>query len=153
MSEENITSFYGEDHDRLDGRFKEFQQTKRSDFDKAREAFLDFKHGIQRHIIWEEEILFPVFEEKTGMRDSGPTEVMRREHRMIEEALAAIAEGVDRGDVETDAAEQRLLSVLEDHNRKEEQILYPAIDQITDPDQRRTMFDEMKAVPEDRYRK
>ena len=78
MSEQKtIREFYEQDHDRLDELFKTFQQLKRSDFAKAKEAFKEFKFGLQRHIVWEEDLLFPLWEEKTGMSEGGPTFVMR----------------------------------------------------------------------------
>ena len=65
MSEQNtISAFYEQDHDRLDDLFKTFQQFKRSDVAKAKEAFQGFKLGLQRHIVWEEDLLFPLWEEK-----------------------------------------------------------------------------------------
>ena len=72
-----VSEFFGQDHDRLDELFKTFQKFKRSDFAKAKEAFKEFKFGLQRHIVWEEDILFPLWEEKTGVSDGGPTFVMR----------------------------------------------------------------------------
>jgi hemerythrin superfamily protein len=58
MSEpKTITAFYEQDHDRLDELFKTFQQLKRSDFPKAKEALTAFKLGLQRHIVWEEDLL------------------------------------------------------------------------------------------------
>ena len=61
MSEQNtITAFFEQDHDRLDELFKTFQELKRSDFSKAQEAFKEFKVGLQRHIVWEEDLLFPL---------------------------------------------------------------------------------------------
>ena len=51
MSEQKtIAALYEQDHDRLDELFKTFQQLKRSDFAKAKEAFAAFKIGLQRHI-------------------------------------------------------------------------------------------------------
>jgi len=74
-----ITKFMGQDHDRLDELFREFQTLKGSDFAKAKHAFSEFKRGLQRHIVWEEEILFPLFEHQTDIQDRGPTAVMRME--------------------------------------------------------------------------
>ncbi|MEY4704226.1 MAG: hypothetical protein RL042_422, partial [Nitrospirota bacterium] len=74
MSEQKtISAFFGQDHDRLDELLKAFQQLKRLDFAKAKEAFKEFKFGLQRHIVWEEDLLFPIWEEKTGMAEGGPT--------------------------------------------------------------------------------
>ena len=91
MSEQKtICEFYEQDHDRLDELFKTFQKMKRSDFAKAKEAFKEFKFGLQRHIVWEEDLLFPLWEKKTGMSEDGPTVVMRVEHRQIGQQLEAI---------------------------------------------------------------
>ncbi len=147
-----VAAFYEEDHDRLDELFKTFQQTKRSDFDKAKEAFKNFKTGLQRHIVWEEDLLFPLWEEKTGMSESGPTFVMRNEHRQIGQQLEAIHEKVMAENPDSDQEEQTLLSLLAPHNMKEERVLYPAIDNVTNADERETVFRRMKNIPEDRYK-
>ena len=147
-----ITDYYAKDHDRLDGLFKSYQQFKRSDFPKAKEAFVGFKFGLQRHIIWEEDILFPLFEKKTGMNANiGPTAVMRSEHRQIKAALEAIHAQVAKGNASTDLDEANLFSVLYEHNVKEEKILYPAIDQSVTEAETQEIFQKMETVPRERY--
>ena len=153
MSEQKtITEFFEQDHDRLDELFKTFQQVKRSDFAKAKESFKGFKVGLQRHIVWEEDLLFPIWEKKTGMSESGPTPVMRNEHRQIGKQLEAIHQKVMAQNPDSDQEEQALLDLLGSHNRKEERALYPAIDQVTSAEERETVFQEMKNIPEDRYK-
>lgn len=147
-----ISAFYRQDHDRLDELFKTFQQFKRADFIKAKEAFKQFKIGLQRHIVWEEDLLFPLWEEKTGMSDSGPTFVMRAEHRQIGQQLEAIHDKVVEENPECDQEEQALLGLLGSHNMKEERVLYPALDQITSAEERETVFRNMQDIPEERYR-
>jgi len=66
------------DHDRLDEIFEGFKKLKDDDIDAAGKLFLEFKTGLLQHINWEEDILFPVFEQKTGIHDTGPTAIMRR---------------------------------------------------------------------------
>ena len=148
---QTISSYYEVDHDRLDELFKEFQQLKRTDFTKAKQVFRQFKYGLQRHIIWEEEILFPLFERKTGMTRGGPTFVMRMEHRQIGAYLEAIHDKVRSQNPESDAEERALIEALLSHNRKEEQILYPMIDQTIDVSERSSVFEEMDKLPEERY--
>jgi hypothetical protein len=80
---QSIRTYFAEDHDRLDGLFASFRERKRFNYAEARLFFREFKFGLQRHIVWEEQILFPLFEQKTGMVHNGPTEVMRQEHRLI----------------------------------------------------------------------
>lgn len=148
---EMITAYYAKDHDRLDGLFRAFQELKRRDFPKAKEAFVQFLFGLKRHIIWEEDILFPLFEKKTGMSEGGPTAVMRAEHVMIKKELEVIHDKVAEGSPETDEAEKKLVSVLTLHNEKEESILYPAIDRLVTDAEAAQIFKRMEDIPPERY--
>jgi iron-sulfur cluster repair protein YtfE (RIC family) len=151
MSTQRVLDFYAHDHDELDGFLKVFQSLKRSDPARAKQFFRQFKFGLQRHIFWEDEILFPVFESKTGMKDSGPTAVMRQEHVLIKGALEALHLKVREGDPDSDAEEKALIEILSGHNDKEENILYPAIDKLTTLEEREILFKQMKDVPEERF--
>jgi len=146
-----ITDYFQADHDRLDELFEDFKRFKRTDYCRAKECFVQFKFGLQRHIIWEEEILFPLFENKTGMRDFGPTAVMRNEHREIGKRLEDIHQKVQKSNPESDQEETALLEILQLHNQKEEQVLYPAIDQMITPEDREMAFIQMRNVPESRF--
>jgi hemerythrin superfamily protein len=150
MTQPTIQHFFQEDHERLDGLFKTFQALKRSDYAKAKEAFIQFKFGLQQHIVWEEEILFPLWERQSGMAEVGPTMVMRAEHRQIGEHLEAIHQKVQREDPESDQDEQRLLAVLAAHNKKEELVLYHAIDNILSETDRASIYAAMHNIPEER---
>lgn len=151
MNMTSVTQYFEADHDRLDALFTDFQNLKRRDAAAAKEKFKAFLTGLTRHIVWEEDILFPLFEERTGMRNSGPTEVMRQEHRLIKGHLDAIHEKVRVADPESDDEEAALLDVLKAHNMKEEHILYPAIDQGLDADGVRKVKEAMDAVGPERY--
>ncbi len=146
-----ITNFMGQDHDRLDGLVTEFQATKGSDLGKAKDFFSEFKRGLQRHIVWEEEILFPLFEHRTGMEDRGPTAVMRTEHRQIKDFLEQIHDRIAKGETNTDEFERGLLAVLSAHNKKEETILYPWIDQSLSDQEAEETLARMREVPEEQY--
>lgn len=151
MNHETITHFYEVDHDRLDELFKQFQLLKRSNYPKAKEYFKEFKAGLQRHIIWEEDILFPLFERKTGLVENGPTDVMRAEHRLIGKYLEAIHDKVRVQSAESDEEEQLLLNALSLHNRKEESVLYPAIDRSLNDGERGSVFTTMEELPAERF--
>jgi regulator of cell morphogenesis and NO signaling len=148
----SVQTSFAADHDRLDELFIQFQKTKRLDCAKARELFKEFKFGLQRHIVWEESILFPLFEKKTGMYQTGPTEVMRQEHRRIGELLEAIHKKVQQKDPNSDVEEQALLDALSNHNQKEEAVLYPTLDRLTNDEERTEAFTAMEKVPEEAYR-
>jgi len=146
-----ITKFMGQDHDRLDDLFREFQTLKGSDFAKAKQAFSEFKRGLQRHIVWEEEILFPLFEHQTDLQDHGPTAVMRMEHRRIKAFLEQIHDRLVKGETDAIEFEQQLVDTLTVHNKKEEAILYPWIDQSLSDQEADTTLARMRQVPEERY--
>ncbi len=141
---QTIVDFYTEDHERLDGLFKEYQLNKNLDFSVAKKAYIGFFQGLLQHIHWEESVLFPFFEKKTGMSHGGPTEVMRQEHIEIKDWLNKIKERVHHGGPGTEEEERKLLAVLGNHNAKEEEILYPMIDQMSDPNQTKVLFEEME---------
>lgn len=146
-----ISEYFEKDHDRLDDLFRSFLEWKRKDYARAREFFVGFKFGLQRHIIWEEEILFPLFENKTGMTQGGPTFVMRMEHRQIGQFLEAVHEKVKASNPDSDAEEQALVQVLSVHNIKEEDILYPAIDAHAEDSDVAAVFQRMETIPPERY--
>ena len=152
MPERTISSMFDEDHDRLDELFKSFHMLKRTDPAKAQKAFVDFKTGLQRHMVWEEDVLFPLWEKKTGMTEGGPTFVMRQEHREIGECLAAIDRKMQAQNPESDQEEQAFVDMLERHNMTEEEVLYSAIDRATSADEREVVFQAMNNIPEARYR-
>lgn len=133
-----ILSFMGEDHDRLDNIFKDFR-SKNIGKNKAKSLFNEFKTGLQKHILWEEEILFPLFENKTGMYDTGPTAVMRIEHRKIKDFLEKIHYNLG-GNIQTKDLEDGLIEVLTEHNNKEEDILYPWIDNSVSKEEKEEVF-------------
>jgi hemerythrin-like domain-containing protein len=95
----------------------------------AQAAVADFVKEIEKHFKAEEERLFPAFEQATGM-SSGPTSVMRMEHgqmRTLFDQMAAAVAGEDL-DAFSGAAETLLL-LMQQHNMKEENILYPMCEQ------------------------
>ncbi len=122
-----------------------FKHSKSRILRKARVLFQELLTGLHRHIGWEEEILFPVFEAQAEMvRDHGPTGVMRNEHRQIKFFLEQIQAKVAEGDLTTEEAEDGLLQVLTAHNVKEEQILYPWIDNCVSDEERASLLTRME---------
>lgn len=97
----------------------------KADMAAAARNFSLFSQQLDSHFVLEEECLFPALEKATGMLH-GPTVVMRAEHAEIrnlrDEANTAIA----AGQVEQALAVLDTLNVLiQQHNIKEENILYP----------------------------
>jgi len=124
------------DHDRLDALERHaFAARGRGDAAEAIRLFDAFARGLDRHIAFEEALLFPAFENATGHpATAGPTAVMREEHRIIRALLAEIAAGMRDPAASPEDRRRSLGWVLEEHNVKEEQILYPMTDAALGPD-------------------
>ena len=87
--------------------------------------FKQFHDAMEHHFSMEETVLFPAFEARTGMT-MGPTEVMRGEHVQMRALFAEMAESVEQKRVEQYLGlSETLLMVMQQHNSKEEQMLYP----------------------------
>ncbi len=142
-----ILKFMSVDHDRLDNKIKKYSTEKLVDIERAESIFLSFKSELERHIIWEEDILFPVFERKTGIKDGGPTSVMRIEHIEIKKYLQEIKRKLHVKKIQDPCKEEvALFKVLESHNQKEENILYPGIDNLTSEQEKEQMIKQMSAI-------
>lgn len=88
---------------------------------------------LRRHIYAEEELLFPPLRQ-AGM--TGPILVMLREHGQMWPILDTLdhelADGVSDDALRT--ACRKLYVLLQHHNPKEEQILYPQVDRVVGKD-------------------
>lgn len=104
-----------------------------------------FLSEMERHFLMEETVLFPTFEDISGMRQ-GPTQVMRMEHQQIRNLLARMSDAVTRMDRdEILEVGETLLILMQQHNMKEEGILYPMVDQHLAP-YREELMDRMDNV-------
>lgn len=119
-----------DDHRRCDDVFAEVEQAvAKGDWVGASECFGHFSSGVLQHFATEESLLFPAFEQKTGMF-MGPTQVMRGEHVQMRELISAAAEGLANKDADAYSGNaETLLIMMQQHNMKEENILYPMCDQ------------------------
>lgn len=121
------------DHRRCDDLFVVVEQSlNQGGAGVAGNKFDDFCRATLAHFQAEEDFLFPAFEEKTGMR-MGPTQMMRLEHQqmraLMEEGRQALAGGDDEG---YGGAAETLLILMQQHNMKEENVLYPMCDEHLD---------------------
>lgn len=87
-----------------------------------------FEKETLHHFDLEEQTLFPAFEEKTGMT-AGPTMVMRQEHAQIKAMFEQMAVAIEQQDIERAmGSSESIMIFIQQHNMKEEQILYPMTD-------------------------
>jgi hemerythrin-like domain-containing protein len=98
------------------------------DWDHGQARLTGFRDDLETHFRTEEELLFPAFEAATGMT-AGPTQMMRFEHAQMRDLVAQMSAALASRDAGTFAgAAETLLIMMQQHNMKEENILYPMCD-------------------------
>jgi iron-sulfur cluster repair protein YtfE (RIC family) len=130
-----ILEFLGSDHHACDNVFASAEEAvARKDWDSARSLFDRFQAAMARHLAMEEDVLFPAFESRTGM-STGPTEVMRMEHAQMRDLLQAMANAIAAGNQNRYLGLSETLNMLmQQHNLKEENMLYPMSDRVLGAD-------------------
>lgn len=89
----------------------------------------EFLKRLRLHIDQEEKLLFPAFEERTGMREGGPSVQMKMEHDDMRPIIEQMHAAVAAKDAATyQRASKALFDILVPHNQKEEQMMYPMLD-------------------------
>jgi hemerythrin-like domain-containing protein len=125
-----ISNFLATDHKRCDSLFAAAESAaSNGDWDVATNEFNRFRDAMLHHFAMEEEVMFPAFETRTGMKQ-GPTAVMRSEHRQMTGLFDSMADGLARKDSNAYLGDaDTLLIIMQQHNVKEEQMLYRMADQ------------------------
>jgi len=132
----SIRNFMSDDHRHCDDLFAIAEQAAADgELAHARNAFGTFQMAMLHHFIGEEQTLFPAFEKRTGMR-MGPTQVMRMEHEQMRELMVTAVDALVQEDAEAFLGQlETLLIMMQQHNMKEENVLYPMCDQHLAADQ------------------
>ena len=100
----------------------------RKDWAACAGAGARFLAELEAHFATEEQVLFPAFEAATGM-SGGPTQVMRLEHVQMRELMSQLGAAIAKQDRNAFAGvADTLLILMQQHNMKEENILYPMCD-------------------------
>ncbi|WP_291991810.1 hemerythrin domain-containing protein [Candidatus Accumulibacter sp. ACC003] len=125
-----IRDFMANDHRACDRLLATVEQSVvKGAWELAEADFGRFRDALLSHFGAEESVLFPLFEECTGMR-LGPTQVMRDEHAQMRQLLTAAEAALAENDAdEYDGNSETLLIMIQQHNIKEENVLYPMCDQ------------------------
>lgn len=124
-----ISEYLGTDHKRCDQLFGAAEHSvDQGNWERAKAAFQHFSEAQLHHLAMEETILFPAFENASGS-NKGATDVLRAEHKQILELM----EQMDDAIAELNASNfiayaEKLNLMLQQHNRKEESVLYPMTD-------------------------
>jgi len=125
--ETGLAGFFAQDHRDCDARWVDVEELLDSAGTEAADpAWQKFDASMRRHLQMEEEVLFPAFDSRSGMGGGGPTAMMRMEHQQMRGLLDQIGEAMAAGDAqEAMDIGDTLLMLIQQHNVKEEGMLYP----------------------------
>ena len=125
-----IAAFMTTDHKACDDEFAIAEENAlNGDWGKTETAFNAFRDDMARHFRMEEDALFPALLSAGG--PSGPVSVMLMEHEQIRGLLEQMAVAVTQKNADKyGGLSETLLIVMQQHNHKEENILYPIADQV-----------------------
>jgi hemerythrin-like domain-containing protein len=142
-----ITNYMRDEHRNCDELFATAEKAViDGDFEEAEKQFILFANETLKHFKKEEESLFPTFENISGSSE-GPTRVMVFEHEQVRGLIGKMAEAVERKD--TDAylsLAESMMILLQQHNMKEEQMLYAMCDRVIPQDKKEETLETMREM-------
>lgn len=140
----NLYEKFKSEHGRIMGLFRGIIQSLPEDPGTARDHFSEFAREIKRHMKGEEEVLFPLLvSKKEALSES--FDVFREEHQTIRSRMKALRERMDSDPEEARDRAQSLLETIKNHDRKEEQVLYPAIPNLLSEEEREEIRNQLEA--------
>jgi hemerythrin-like domain-containing protein len=124
-----ISSFLTSDHRACDEEFANLENAVALDnWEESQVKLNKFVADLLHHFDMEEKVMFPTFEEVTGMTQ-GPTMIMRMEHDQMRQLLNDLQEDLEKKDRKHFfGVSESLMMLMQQHNMKEEQMLYSMAD-------------------------
>jgi len=143
----SISAYLTHEHRTCDDHFAAAEQAAaKGDWETAEKEFVTFANDTLRHFKKEEEELFPTFEEQTG-NTQGPTTVMRYEHEQVRGLIGKLAEALEKQDKDAYLSLcESMMILLQQHNMKEEQMLYAMCDRLLPPELKEETVAKMEKV-------
>ena len=119
-----IKEYLTEDHRKCDELFALMEESAAKSLEDAKEVCAEFMSETERHFQMEERVMFLEFENKTGMTQ-GPTAMMRHEHDQVRALMKQMEEARASGNKDKFfGLSETLMILMQQHNMKEEQMLY-----------------------------
>ena len=119
-----IKEYLTNDHRKCDEIFAAMEDKASNSLSDAKELTSEFINDMERHFQMEERVMFAEFETKTGMTQ-GPTAMMRQEHTQMRGLMSQLLESIELDNKDKFfGLTETLMILLQQHNMKEEQMLY-----------------------------
>ncbi|MCW8839290.1 MAG: hemerythrin domain-containing protein [Thiovulaceae bacterium] len=144
----SIKEYLTNDHRRCDEIFASMEEAANESLADAKELTQEFVDATERHFQMEERVMFAEFEQKTGMTQ-GPTAMMRQEHTQMRSLMQQMIDAIDANNKDKFfGLTETLMILLQQHNMKEEQMLYTMAQQHLSADADRIVDMMDSIVPE-----
>ncbi|QOG11932.1 hemerythrin domain-containing protein [Arcobacter sp. FWKO B] len=139
-----INSFMTNEHRKCDDVFAELESAIDSgNFQASKELFEKFHNDMLKHFRQEETVMFAEFNSCSG-GGCNPTSVMLAEHDQMRVTMDQIKTALDNSDKNRALGlSENLLFIMQQHNMKEEQIMYNLADNTLNSDD---IIEKMKLV-------
>ena len=125
-----INQFMTTDHRTCDDQFAQLENiVDQGNFNGAKTMFSDFKNHMLNHFDMEEKVMFPQFQ-ASGKGHCDPTGVMVMEHDQMRGLFNQMKNAIESNNKEAFLGySENLLFVMQQHNMKEEQMMYNFADE------------------------
>jgi len=139
-----INQFMTTDHRACDEQFAQLENSvDQGNFEDAKGMFDQFSSHMLHHFDMEEKVMFPKYENCEGGH-CNPTPVMLMEHNQMRAIFTQMADAITANDKESFLGQsETLLFTMQQHNMKEEQMMYNLADQSLNSEE---IIEEMKAL-------
>lgn len=141
-----VLNTMNDDHQKLERLFNKLLVAIQNNHAISLEVFSKFKQILQKHFIWEEKVLFPLFEKRSGLSGGDTIFVLRNEHHQINKMFIAKIEGLLHDNLINGL--QPLITGLEEmltmHRKMETEIFYPWFDEVLENGEKDNIIDNFK---------
>jgi iron-sulfur cluster repair protein YtfE (RIC family) len=134
-----VSKYMTEHHKLIDKLFDNYRTMRRGGDNKTLRSFNDISIQLLKHMDWEEEIFFPLFETRFN-NGSAPTSMLRRQHIQIKEYLDKIKHELTEYRYNTEDLEHSFKNLLGVHNATEEYAVYSWIDDLMDDEEKQRLL-------------
>ncbi len=120
----DIKEFLTNDHKACDEAFAAMEDAVAAKSSDAEKLYENFSNDLVNHFSMEEIVLFPMLAQESS-EANGATKAMEMEHEQMRTLLSKMRKAVESMDKESFfSLSETLMILMQQHNMKEEQILY-----------------------------
>ncbi len=129
----SVNEFMTNDHRACDEQFANLENMiDQGNFDNGISMFEEFHEHMIKHFDMEEKVMFPMFNEAQS-EGCNPTQVMIMEHNQMRALLNKMKSAIQAKDKNSFLGlSENLMFLVQQHNMKEEQIMYNLVDNALD---------------------